>query len=74
MQGFCAQDQGPEKQEDKHRERLLRITSYVKENYNRAINIQQLALQEYLTVPYLSRFLKSIWGLLYKICERGAFG
>lgn len=62
MQGFCAQDQGPEKQEDKHRERLLRITSYVKENYNRAINIQQLALQEYLTVPYLSRFFKEYMG------------
>jgi xylan 1,4-beta-xylosidase len=62
MQGFCAQDQSSEKQDDKHRERLLRITSYVKENYNRAINIQQLALQEYLTVPYLSRFFKEYMG------------
>lgn len=62
IQGFCAQDQSPEKQDDKHRERLLRITSYVKENYNRAINIQQLALQEYLTVPYLSRFFKEYMG------------
>lgn len=62
MQGFCAQDQSPEKQDDKHRERLLRITSYVKQNYNRAINIQQLALQEYLTVPYLSRFFKEYMG------------
>jgi xylan 1,4-beta-xylosidase len=62
MQGFREQDQSPEKQDDKHRERLLRITSYVKENYNRAINIQQLALQEYLTVPYLSRFFKAYMG------------
>ncbi|MEK3748604.1 helix-turn-helix domain-containing protein [Paenibacillus sp. FSL E2-8871] len=62
MQGFREQDQSPEKHDDKHRERLLRITSYVKENYNRAINIQQLALQEYLTVPYLSRFFKEYMG------------
>ncbi|WP_313639394.1 GH39 family glycosyl hydrolase [Paenibacillus sp.] len=62
MQGFRAQDHSPEKHDDKHRERLLRITSYVKENYNKAINIQQLALQEYLTVPYLSRFFKEYMG------------
>lgn len=62
IQGFRALDHSPEKHVDKHRERLLRITSYVKENYNKAINIQQLALQEYLTVPYLSRFFKEYMG------------
>ncbi|WP_171645246.1 GH39 family glycosyl hydrolase [Paenibacillus phytorum] len=62
IQGFRSQDQNTEKLDDKHRERLLRITSYVKENYNRNINIQQLAQQEYLTVPYLSRFFKEYMG------------
>ncbi|GGA13241.1 hypothetical protein GCM10008018_67710 [Paenibacillus marchantiophytorum] len=62
VQNFRVTDQSSEKLDNKHRERLLRITSYVKENYNRSINVQQLAQQEYLTVPYLSRFFKEYMG------------
>jgi len=62
IRGFKEPELGERRLDDKHRERLLRLTSYVKENYSKPINLQQLASREYLTVPYLSRFFKQYLG------------
>jgi xylan 1,4-beta-xylosidase len=47
----------------KHIERLLRITSYVKENYRQPITLNELSQNEFLSVHYLSKFIQKHLGM-----------
>lgn len=47
----------------KNDERVLQILSYIHENYNRDITLNELAGQLYLTNAYLSRFFKKTLGV-----------
>jgi xylan 1,4-beta-xylosidase len=47
----------------KHIERLLRITSYVKENYRQEITLNELSQNEFLSVHYLSKFIQKHLGM-----------
>lgn len=49
-------------QGDKFKERLEQINSYIHQNYNKQINLKDLANQMYLSVGYLSRFFKKYYG------------
>lgn len=47
----------------KHIERLLRITSYVKENFKQPITLNELSQIEFLSVHYLSKFIQKHLGM-----------
>lgn len=47
----------------KHIERLLRITSYVKDNFRQPITLNQLSQNEFLSVHYLSKFIQKHLGM-----------
>ena len=44
-------------------ERITRIVGYISEHYPENITLQQVAEQEYLSVPYLSRFFNKMMGM-----------
>jgi len=46
----------------KHMDRMLRIANYIQENYMKPLNLNELAAQEYLSVPYLSNFFQKHMG------------
>ncbi|MCY9513976.1 GH39 family glycosyl hydrolase [Paenibacillus apiarius] len=46
----------------KHMERMLRIAHYIQENYTKPLNLNDLAEQEHLSVPYLSSFFQKHMG------------
>jgi xylan 1,4-beta-xylosidase len=57
-----------EKQENKissqkHIERLLRITNYVKDNFRQPITLNELSQNEFLSVHYLSKFIQKHLGM-----------
>ncbi|MBT2654025.1 helix-turn-helix domain-containing protein [Bacillus sp. ISL-18] len=47
----------------KHIERLLRITSYVKDNFKQQITLNELSQIEFLSVHYLSKFIQKHLGM-----------
>ncbi|WP_462409543.1 GH39 family glycosyl hydrolase [Neobacillus sp. Marseille-QA0830] len=47
----------------KHIERLLRITSYVKDNFKQPITLNELSQIEFLSVHYLSKFIQKHLGM-----------
>ena len=47
----------------KNEERIQQILSYIHENYNKAITLNELAEHLYLTNAYLSRFFKRMFGV-----------
>lgn len=47
----------------KHIERLLRITSYVKDNFKQEITLNELAQIEFLSIHYLSKFIQKHLGM-----------
>jgi xylan 1,4-beta-xylosidase len=49
----------------KHIERLLRITSYVKENFKQPITLNELSQNEFLSVHYLSKFIQKHLGMAF---------
>lgn len=46
-----------------HYERITRIVDYINEHYRENITLQTLAEQEYLSVPYLSKFFMRMMGM-----------
>ncbi|MBQ9308953.1 MAG: helix-turn-helix domain-containing protein [Clostridia bacterium] len=44
-------------------ERITRIVNYIGEHYREGITLQQVAEQEYLSMPYLSRFFNKMMGM-----------
>lgn len=51
---------------EKYMERLLRIIHYIEEHYREPISLQEIADREYLSVPYLSKFLSENIGLNFQ--------
>lgn len=49
----------------KHIERLLRITSYVKDNFRQPITLNELSQNEFLSVHYLSKFIQKHLGMAF---------
>jgi len=49
----------------KHIERLLRITSYVKNNFKQQITLNELSQIEFLSVHYLSKFIQKHLGMAF---------
>ncbi|WP_160720535.1 GH39 family glycosyl hydrolase [Bacillus sp. USDA818B3_A] len=49
----------------KHIERLLRITSYVKDNFKQQITLNELSQIEFLSVHYLSKFIQKHLGMAF---------
>jgi len=49
----------------KHVERLNEITSYIYSNYKQSITLNDLANKEFLSVPYLSKFIKEQLGVTF---------
>ncbi|WP_066056763.1 GH39 family glycosyl hydrolase [Robertmurraya korlensis] len=47
----------------KHIDRLLRITSYVKDNFKQEITLNELAQIEFLSIHYLSKFIQKHLGM-----------
>lgn len=50
-----------------HYERIARIVSYINEHLNENITLQMLAEQEYLSVPYLSKFFVRMMGMNFTV-------
>lgn len=50
---------------EKYSERLNAIKSYINNNYNNQITLNDLANKEYLSVPYLSKFIKEQLGVTF---------
>ena len=50
---------------EKHYNRLDQIISYINENYNQQITLNDLANKEFLSVPYLSKFIKEQLGVTF---------
>ena len=50
---------------EKHYNRLDQIISYIIENYNQQITLNDLANKEFLSVPYLSKFIKEQLGVTF---------
>lgn len=50
----------------KYMERMLRIITYIDEHYREPISLQSLAEQEFLSVPYLSKFISENIGLNFQ--------
>ncbi|MFJ7975782.1 helix-turn-helix domain-containing protein [Peribacillus sp. NPDC096379] len=50
---------------DKYITRLLRITNYVKENFRQKLSLKELSEREFLSVPYLSKFIKDYLGMTF---------
>ena len=46
----------------KNTDRLIRITTYIQENYMHPITLNEMAEREQLTVPYLSRYFQKQMG------------
>ena len=44
-------------------ERITRIVNFISEHHRESITLQQVAEQEYLSVPYLSRFFNKMMGM-----------
>ena len=51
---------------EKYMERMLRIINYIDEHYNEPITLQSIAKQEFLSVPYLSKFFSENIGLNFQ--------
>ncbi|AQR96727.1 GH39 family glycosyl hydrolase [Clostridium saccharoperbutylacetonicum] len=50
---------------NKHSNRLNEITNYIYKNYNKQITLNDLANKEFLSVPYLSKFIKEQLGITF---------
>ena len=50
---------------NKHSDRLNEITNYIYKNYNKQITLNDLASKEFLSVPYLSKFIKEQLGITF---------
>ncbi|WP_160691228.1 AraC family transcriptional regulator [Clostridium sp. C2-6-12] len=50
---------------NKHSDRLNEITNYIYKNYNKQITLNDLANKEFLSVPYLSKFIKEQLGITF---------
>lgn len=50
---------------EKYSERLNAIKNYINNNYNKQITLNDLANKEYLSVPYLSKFIKEQLGVTF---------
>lgn len=51
---------------EKYMERMMRIITYIDDNYKEAISLQNIAEREYLSVPYLSKFFSENIGLNFQ--------
>lgn len=51
---------------EKYMDRLLRIIRYIDDHYKEPITLQAIARQEFLTVPYLSKFFRENIGLNFQ--------
>lgn len=49
----------------KYMERLLRFTHFVNENYGQKISLNELSKKEYLSVPYMSKFIQTHLGMSF---------
>ena len=50
---------------NKHSDRLNEITNYIYKNYNKQLTLNDLASKEFLSVPYLSKFIKEQLGITF---------
>lgn len=48
---------------NKYEDRIIEINNYIRENYNKSINLTDLAEQLYLSTTYLSKFFKKHLGM-----------
>ncbi|MEC0369753.1 GH39 family glycosyl hydrolase [Paenibacillus chibensis] len=51
---------------EKYKERMLRIISYIDDHYEEPISLQTIADREFLSVPYLSKFFSDNIGLNFQ--------
>lgn len=55
-------DQRFQQEKDLEEERVTQIHNYIYENYNRPISLNDLSQKMYLSVPYLSKYIKKKFG------------
>lgn len=55
--------EGDATQSSYHYERITRIVNYINENYSKEVSLQALAEQEFLSIPYLSKFFMRMMGI-----------
>lgn len=51
---------------EKYKERMLRIITYIDEHYDEPLSLQDIAEREFLSVPYLSKFFSDNIGLNFQ--------
>ncbi|MEC0243161.1 helix-turn-helix domain-containing protein [Paenibacillus dokdonensis] len=51
---------------EKYKERMLRIITYIDEHYEEPLSLQDIADREFLSVPYLSKFFSDNIGLNFQ--------
>ncbi|GIP17592.1 hypothetical protein J40TS1_32340 [Paenibacillus montaniterrae] len=62
---FSSDEQKTLRQPKEGLDRLQRILEYVNSHYNEPISLQQVAKQQFLSVPYLSKYFKNKLGLSF---------
>ncbi|MFT8347556.1 GH39 family glycosyl hydrolase [Clostridium saccharoperbutylacetonicum] len=62
---FTVTDDTTASSKNKHSDRLNEITNYIYKNYNKQITLNDLANKEFLSVPYLSKFIKEQLGVTF---------
>ncbi|GGG09703.1 GH39 family glycosyl hydrolase [Paenibacillus aceti] len=67
MQRFRTEEpEGEGAIKEKYMDRMLRIINYIEEHYQEPIMLQEIAEQEFLSVPYLSKFFSEQIGLNFQ--------
>lgn len=67
MQRFRTEEpEGEGAIKEKYMDRMLRIINYIEEHYQEPITLQEIAEKEFLSVPYLSKFLGEQIGLNFQ--------
>lgn len=62
---FISEEQGGALQPKEALDRLRRILDYVNSHYNEPLSLHEVAKQEFLSVPYLSKYFKKKLGLSF---------